>query len=44
VAPPLPLGVVRLGDVDGDQAVVVSGQNGGAAGRILRRIGQKVEG
>src|SRR5215213_10221898 len=33
VAPTLPLGVIRLGDIDGDQAVVVPGQNRRAIGR-----------
>src|SRR5215207_10316729 len=44
LAPALPLGVVGLSDVDGDQAVVVARQDGRRQRRPFGRIGQKVEG
>ena len=39
LAPPLPLSVVRLGDVDGDDAAGVAGQRGRIAG--VRGVGQE---
>ena len=41
---PLPLGVVRFRDVDGDQAVFVPSQDRRTVGRPLGRIGEEIEG
>jgi hypothetical protein len=42
-APSLPLGIVRLRDVDRNQAIVMSGQDGWPIGGLFGWVGQKVE-
>ena len=44
VAAPLAFRVVRFGDVDGDQAVVVTGQDVRGVRSRLVRVGKKLEG